>query len=60
MLIERLYTLKQVAEVLSLSYATVYRMVNDGTLPSTKVGGSIRVTQESLRKFILENTKGGN
>ncbi|WP_367303789.1 helix-turn-helix domain-containing protein [Paenibacillus dendritiformis] len=57
---ERLYTLKQVAEVLSLSYATVYRMVNDGTLPSTKVGGSIRVTQESLRKFILENTKGGN
>ncbi|NKI21477.1 helix-turn-helix domain-containing protein [Paenibacillus dendritiformis] len=48
------------AEVLSLSYATVYRMVNDGTLPSTKVGGSIRVTQESLRKFILENTKGGN
>ncbi|WP_412760890.1 helix-turn-helix domain-containing protein [Paenibacillus validus] len=57
---ERLYSLKQVAEVLSLSYATVYRMVNDGTLPSTKVGGSIRVTQESLRKFIVENTKGGN
>ncbi len=56
---ERLYSLKEVAEVLSLSYATVYRMVNDGTLPSTKVGGSIRVTQECLRKFILENTKGG-
>ncbi|HZG56678.1 helix-turn-helix domain-containing protein [Paenibacillus sp.] len=57
---ERLYTLKEVAEVLSLSYATVYRMVNDGTLPSTKVGGSIRVAQESLRKFILGNSKGGN
>jgi excisionase family DNA binding protein len=58
-MLERLYTLKEVMEMLQLSYTTVYRMCNDGTLPSLKVGGSIRVPQESLRKFILDNTKGG-
>ncbi|GGG19588.1 helix-turn-helix domain-containing protein [Paenibacillus aceti] len=56
---ERLYTIREVMEVLQLSYSTVYAMCNNGTLPSCKVGGSIRIPQESLRSFIFNNTKGG-
>lgn len=57
---ERLYTIKEVMDVLQLSYNTVYHFCHNGTLPSVKVGGSIRIPQESLKKFILDNTKGGN
>lgn len=56
---ERLYTIREVMEVLQLSYSTVYAMCNNGTLSSCKVGGSIRIPQESLRNFIFNNTKGG-
>ncbi|GFN31666.1 helix-turn-helix domain-containing protein [Paenibacillus xylaniclasticus] len=56
---ERFYTIREVMEILQLSYTTVYGMCANGTLSSVKVGGSIRISQESLRKFILENTKGG-
>ncbi|MNN58231.1 Helix-turn-helix domain protein [compost metagenome] len=56
---ERLYTIREVMEVLQLSYSTVYAMCNNGSLPSCKVGGSIRIPQESLRSFIFNNTKGG-
>ncbi|WP_430094175.1 helix-turn-helix domain-containing protein [Paenibacillus cisolokensis] len=57
---ERLYTIKDVMNILQLSYTTVYAMCNNGTLPSVKVGGSIRIPQESLRNFVLDQTKGGN
>jgi len=59
LLLERLYTIKDVMEILQLSYTTVYAMCHNGTLPSAKVGGSIRVPQESLRNFIINNTNGG-
>lgn len=57
---ERLYTIKDVMNILQLSYSTVYGMCNNGTLQSVKVGGSIRIPQESLRNFIMNETKGGN
>ncbi|MFD0716223.1 helix-turn-helix domain-containing protein [Paenibacillus sp. GCM10027626] len=56
---ERLFTIREVMDILQLSYTTVYAMCNNGTLPSCKVGGSIRIPQESLRNFILNNTTGG-
>ncbi|MNN70858.1 Helix-turn-helix domain protein [compost metagenome] len=57
---ERLFKIKEVMDILQLSYATVYVMCNNGTLPSCKVGGSIRIPKESLRNFIFNNTTGGN
>ncbi|WP_430069342.1 helix-turn-helix domain-containing protein [Paenibacillus naphthalenovorans] len=57
---ERLYTIREVMDILQLSYTTVYVMCSNGTLPSCKVGGSIRIPQESLRNFIVNNTKGGH
>lgn len=57
---ERLYTIKDVMNILQLSYSTVYSMCNNGMLQSVKVGGSIRIPQESLRNFIMNETKGGN
>ncbi|TGV29327.1 DNA-binding protein [Mesorhizobium sp. M00.F.Ca.ET.186.01.1.1] len=56
---ERLYTIREIMDILQLSYTTVDAMCSNGTLPSCKVGGSIRIPQESLRNFILNNTKGG-
>ncbi|KWX87941.1 hypothetical protein AMQ83_09990 [Paenibacillus riograndensis] len=56
---ERLFTIKEAMDILQLSYTTVYAMCNNGTLPSCKVGGSIRIPQESLRNFIINNTIGG-
>lgn len=56
---ERLFTIKETMDILQLSYTTVYGMCNNATLPSIKVGGSIRIPQESLRNFILNNTTGG-
>ncbi|MGZ0039781.1 helix-turn-helix domain-containing protein [Paenibacillus ottowii] len=56
---ERLFTIKETMDILQLSYTTVYAMCQNGTLPSCKVGGSIRIPQESLRNFILNNTTGG-
>lgn len=57
---EQLFTIKDVMEILQLSYTTVYAMCNNGTLPSLKVGGSIRIPRESLRNFILSEKKGEN
>ncbi|OMD88322.1 hypothetical protein BSK49_15110 [Paenibacillus odorifer] len=56
---ERLFTIKETMDILRLSYTTVYGMCHNGQLPSCKVGGSIRIPQESLRNFILNNTTGG-
>lgn len=56
---ERLFTIKEVMGILQLSYGTIYAKCKNGTLPSCKVGGSIRIPQESLRNFILNNTTGG-
>ncbi|WP_078502645.1 helix-turn-helix domain-containing protein [Paenibacillus selenitireducens] len=56
---ERLFTIKEAMDILQLSYTTVYGLCNNGGLPSCKVGGSIRIPQESLRNFILNNTSGG-
>ncbi|MDF9843811.1 excisionase family DNA binding protein [Paenibacillus sp. PastF-1] len=56
---ERLYTIREVMDILQLSHTTVYAMCQNGQLPSCKIGGSIRIPQESLRNFILNNTTGG-
>ncbi len=56
----QLYTIRDVMQILQLSYTTVYALCNNGSLPSVKVGGSIRIPRESLRNYILNQTKGGN
>jgi excisionase family DNA binding protein len=49
---EPLLGVRQVAEVLRVSTATVYRLVNEGTLRALRVANVIRVAPAALRAFI--------
>ncbi|AWB43416.1 transcriptional regulator [Paenibacillus sp. CAA11] len=59
-MMEKMFSIKEAKVVLGLSYNTVYRLINNGTINAVKIGGSIRIPQAALRKFILEDTTGGN
>ena len=51
----RLLPLGDVAERLSVSRATVYRMAQDGRLPVLQLGGrgtSLRVSEDALEEFL--------
>jgi len=53
---ERLMTVIEVAESLSLSPWTIWRRVLDGSLPSHKIGRSRRVAESDVRQ-LLEDTR---
>jgi len=44
-------TIKEVAEILRRSIATVHRMINEGSIPYTKVNG---MSGKLIRKDLLE------
>lgn len=46
-------TAPQAAEITDISYMTLYRRVEDGTLPHRRIGirGEIRINVEDLRAF---------
>jgi len=52
---ENLVTVAEVSEQLSLSSATVYRMLSDGRLKGVRMGRSIRVHPESVRECVDNN-----
>lgn len=46
-------TIQEVAETLSISYSTAYKLVRTGALPSIRVGkAGRRVTTRQLEQFI--------
>jgi excisionase family DNA binding protein len=47
-----LYRITEAAEVLSLSRAKVYELINSGALRSVRVGGVRRITAEDLAAFV--------
>ncbi|UFJ62710.1 helix-turn-helix domain-containing protein [Anoxybacillus sediminis] len=53
-----MFTVKEAMEVLNLSKSTIYRLVENGTIKAVKIGGSIRIPQAELRRFILEDRTG--
>ncbi len=46
------YTVNQVADMLSMSRPTVYKVVNDKTLKSVRINGQIRINHLDLANFI--------
>ena len=52
------YTVKEVAEILKVSQATVRKLIKEEHLPVTKIGTTWRVPAEILKKYIKENTNG--
>ena len=52
---DKFYTLQEVAEMLKISYMTVFRWVRDGKLKSSKIGRQHRIKKEVLEKFTESN-----
>lgn len=51
-----LLRVSEVAELLSISRSTAYRLIRTGELPSLKVGGITRVPFDRLCNWVAENT----
>ena len=52
----RIYTVKEVADLLKVSKMTISRYIQSGKLKSSKLGRMHRIADDDLRKF-LENCK---
>ena len=52
---KRLLTIEEVAEVLKVSKATVYRLVSEGELPVIRFRGSVRIGPDSLHRFLQDH-----
>lgn len=46
-----LYTVLQVAHMLQLSRSTVINLVNNGHLPTIRIGGNVRIASDDLKAF---------
>ena len=53
-----MYRVNEVSKRLKLSISTVYELVKTGRLPSYKFGGSVRISEEDLERY-MENCRVG-
>lgn len=49
---EKLYTIKEVAEMLRVSKVTLYRMMRDGKIQTVKMGRKTLFKESELNRFI--------
>jgi excisionase family DNA binding protein len=49
---DQLLSVRDVARVLGVSAATIYRLVSDGHLPHVRVLNAIRVRPDVVREFV--------
>lgn len=54
--LESMLTIPQVAEILSVSHATVFRLIKYERLPVTKMGHTTRIPKTRLHAWIEEHT----
>ncbi len=50
-----LYTAQQVADLLQVERQTIYAWIRNSQLPARKAGKMIRITAESVDKFLKES-----
>jgi excisionase family DNA binding protein len=50
----RFVTVAEVADQLRVSNMTVYRLIQSGQLPSTRVGRSYRIREEDIDRYLAE------
>ena len=53
----KLYSLKEVAEVLGVKYLTAYTYAKAGKIKTVKVGRFLRVSQDELERLTREGVK---
>lgn len=54
---EKFYTVEEVAKILKVNPMTVYRRVKEGKLKVYKVGRVFRISEESLKNYLLLTKK---
>lgn len=54
--IEKIYTVKEVSEILKVHFQTILGYIKDGKLKAMKIGKGYRISQKDLDKF-LEDSK---
>lgn len=52
----KIYTLKEVEDILKVTQRTLYRYIKEGKLQAVKVGKGWRVSHEALQAFISKGT----
>lgn len=50
--LQKLLTVREVAELLRISNMTVYRLLKGGHLPAVRVGKNYRIKEEDVRSYI--------
>ena len=50
----KLYTLKEVAQMLGVTYNTVWNLITAGKIKAVKVGRVLRVEQEEVERIMKE------
>jgi excisionase family DNA binding protein len=50
-------TPREVSECLRIAQSTAYRLLSDGTIPSAKIGGTIRIHRDDLRAVTASRRK---
>ena len=53
----RLFTIREVAELLKISVSSMYRLVEGGRFPHRKIGSNIRFSKENIETFLSEPQK---
>ena len=52
-----MFSVKDVADRLSLSPSKVYRLIEERELSHHKIGGAIRISEEQLSEFLQKTTR---
>ncbi len=55
--LEKLLTIKDIAEMLQLSTVKIHRLINLGGLPSIKIDGSRRFKPSDVREWLEQHTQ---
>jgi excisionase family DNA binding protein len=52
----KVYSVKDIGELLNLTTHTVLTMIKDGRLPAAKLGRSYAITEDALRRYLNGET----
>jgi excisionase family DNA binding protein len=48
---EKMYSLKETAEILSLAVVTLRKWIGEGTLKSVKIGSAVRIPESEILRL---------
>jgi len=58
--VSKFYTIDEIAQLLKVSYLTVFRWIKANKLSAYKIGKQYRIDVQDLNKFLEESKKYGN